>query len=915
MKGDVVAVNGLSVEGANGSTLTFDGLVNVGSKNSYLRTVSGSAFVFNGKVTVNEFQLGNAYNANGAVYFNNPSNSITKMATYLAVVHCGDTNVLRGAYWSIMDTATRSNGGHILNLHGHDQTMRFLAAEQFISSATPSDNSTLITSDEPCKFTIATDSSTARTTGHKINGAVSLVMDATKKTYTQIFTDVKAGVTTTHSTTGTITVKKGVLKIAGSATTFSGVPQVTVEADGTLNVDSSGQTVFPAVTNFTVNGTLSVGASAGTPFSSGTSSLILGEGASFSIANDTKPLFSAVYVEEGGELTKLAKGTYESSDGRVSQLTAGGFTVVGSSVVDSATWTGAGGADTDVETAENWSEEGVDVTSGILSAMFAQAGNTATVSSAVKFNNVTLCAAEGEDGFTFAKGADDASFAVAGTSLAISDTDSTNRTYAFDVPFEIDGAQTLVASVPANKTLAFRDGFRAKYGSVDFEAGSAVSGTTPIPIRMEGSNVVSGSITLPTGLELRLEGTLEAPDGVDQGLAAVDGASTVTVKGGNAYLDRLFGLVLVNASVSKPVCINGNGSYSQKYLLHTAANTTNVISGNLLFSPSAGWSWFRLRDCSELVCSGGVRTRTGPVHVNGGVDSRLVFVEKPVTANVEYVYSASSKRYGFAIDSGRVVFDVCGNAIDYLVPGANDSAGKSVALEFLRSDMFSGYATTLVAGMENRQAGTFVPFATAASQTVEFHSTTQRFERVISGATATFTGDAGSMLEVRGAQEAETGDKIHVTDENLFVAAKFEGGLSLKMSGTGTLVMTNATSSTTGGVEVASGVVRFAPDAAWTNASFVAVGGTGRLEIEAADGFEDRLLTFGRDAALSLSGDGVISVPNGCTLCVAKLSFGGRTVPKGQYTYATAPADLKEHLADTTGTIRVGRGGMIVSIK
>lgn len=345
------------------------------------------------------------------------------------------------------------------------------------------------------------------------------------------------------------------------------------------------------------------------------------------------------------------------------------------------------------------------------------------------------------------------------------------------------------------------------------------------------------------------------------------------------------------------------------------ASTTNAISGNLLFSPGAGWSWFRLRDRSELVCSGGVRTRTGPVHVNGGTDSRLVFVEKPVTANVEYVYTASSKRYGFAIDSGRVVFDVCGNAIDYLVPGANDSAGKSVTLEFLRSDMFSGYATTLAAGMENRQAGTFVPFASAASQTVEFHSTTQRFERVISGATATFTGNAGSMLEVCGSQAAETGSKIHVTDENLFVAAKFNGSLSLKMGGTGTLLLTNAVSSTSGGIEVTSGTVRFAPDAAWTNASYVAVGGAGRLEIDAANGAFGRLRKFGPETVVSLSDNGVLSIPNGTEIRVANVFADGVAIPAGSYSYASAPDPLKAHLAETTGTISIGKLGLLIFVR
>ena len=153
-----------------------------------------------------------------------------------------------------------------------------------------------------------------------------------------------------------------------------------------------------------------------------------------------------------------------------------------------------------------------------------------------------------------------------------------------------------------------------------------------------------------------------------------------------------------------------------------------------------------------------------------------------------------------------------------------------------------------------------------------------------------------------------------MTEANLYVAAKFTGGLSLKMGGTGTLLLTNAVSSTSGGIEVTNGTVRIAPNAAWTNASYVAVGGTGRLEIEAENGL-GRLATFPKTAALSLSDEGVLSIPNGDTLRLGSLTVDGAAFSCGRYTYATAPAALKAHLADTTGTIVIGRVGTLFLIQ
>ena len=229
--------------------------------------------------------------------------------------------------------------------------------------------------------------------------------------------------------------------------------------------------------------------------------------------------------------------------------------------------------------------------------------------------------------------------------------------------------------------------------------------------------------------------------------------------------------------------------------------------------------------------------------------------------------------------------------------------------------MFSGTNTTLSAGMYNGYFPYFAPItANGASSVAEFHSTTQRFARVLSGKTATFNGDEGALLEIYGAQAPDTTGNIHVNETNLYVAAKFTGGLSLKMGGTGTLLLTNAVSSTSGGIEVTNGTVRIASDAAWTNASYVAVGGAGRLEIEAETGL-GRLTTFPKTTALSLSGDGVLSIPDGDELRFGSLTVDGAAFSCGRYTYETAPAALKAHLADTTGSIVIRRAGTLFLIQ
>ena len=329
----------------SGLTVTFDGDVtcSAGSNRLYLRP--SGIFVFNGALTAYRFRIGNsATSSSSPVYLNNPRNAITYLDTYSARVHCGDTNVLAGAYWTMPGGNSRGRDRDSLYLHGHDQKLKFL--DSVATGSVASDSRCPISSDEPCTLTLT--GSGTRKSAHVLLGAVSLVVDA-DASFVQEFSDVKSTVDTIHSTTGTITVKKGTLMVSGAKTSFAGVPDIMVETNGTLSITTSGQTLFPALTNIIVEGSLEIGADAAAPFAVGVTDMTLGEKASLTVNNDSKINFNEVYVVNGGVKSRLPAGDYLAGNEAVPQLTAGGFTVLGGAVVvTEATWTGAGGSENSI---------------------------------------------------------------------------------------------------------------------------------------------------------------------------------------------------------------------------------------------------------------------------------------------------------------------------------------------------------------------------------------------------------------------------------------------------------------------------------------------------------------------------------------------------------------------------------------
>ena len=911
LNGSITAAGALSLQNypvkgtsasANKHSTTYNGDITIPTtKQLYIRTYGTN--VFNGAITANTLKLGGASSANGDVYVNNPSNRISGYSTYRPRVFCGNTNVLRDAYFSISEGCTRADTVcHGLFMNGFDQRLNYLQnIYHYKSPSAPVAGACPIQSETPCTLTLVGKDNKTHYSGHVMKGAVSLVVDAENSGFVQCFSNIYINVTTKHSTTGTVTVKNGTLMIRGDKTSFAGVPQFTVESGGTLKVDTRGQVVFETVTNFTVNGSLIVEADAGAPFMPGVASLTLGEDASFTVNNAEKGSFSGAKVQVGGEWIQLPNGDYEYPDERVPQLKAGGFTVSGAA--STVAWTGGGGTDTAITNADNWAADSIDLDTGLVSAIFATGGNTATVSTPVNIQNITFSAAEGEDGFTLAKGSDDGAVTMSGTTLEIADTDSTNRTYSIGVPLTFGNPQPFTLSIPGNKTLAFDGGFDLIGGSLTF-AGEG-------KVRIGGVSVLSDYLRVPDGLNMLIAGSMAAPNDADHGLAQSGGSKTITVTAAATSTDGRNGLVVSNAVIRKPICIKGGSAESyNRYGFNVEGGSTNVVYGNVLLMPT-GAANIRMFTDSEVTFRGGVRATKGPIVVMGETSSRALFADQPVSSCVETYYGL---HFGFIVTRGRAVFDATGNSILYLRTGKANDAYVS-ALEFMRSDMFSSTNTTLASGMYNNSSTAFFrPVTANATHTVEFHSTTQRFARVVAGPKATFNGDEGALLEIYGAQMPDDGDAPHVTETNLYVAAAFTGGLSLKMGGTGTLLLTNAVSSTSGGIEVTNGVVRFASNAAWTNASYIAVGGTGRLEIEAETGL-GRIETFPKTAALSLAGEGVISIPDGDELRFGSLTVDGATFSCGRYTYETAPEPLKAHLAETTGSIVVCRTGTLFMIQ
>jgi hypothetical protein len=181
----------------------------------------------------------------------------------------------------------------------------------------------------------------------------------------------------------------------------------------------------------------------------------------------------------------------------------------------------------------------------------------------------------------------------------------------------------------------------------------------------------------------------------------------------------------------------------------------------------------------------------------------------------------------------------------------------------------------------------------------EFNSTTQCVDTLVGYPRGTFNGGPGSLIEVL----KQTTSRFITAANMPYVASEISGCLSLKMSGTGDLVLTNRAFSSAGNLEVVSGTLTMRENATWLNGSNVTVRGTGTLRLDAGG-------RFGKHVSFHLGADGdswTIAMPNGGSQKVAYMyDADGRPLPSGVYGAAgVADVNRTQYASHFTGTGKI----------
>ena len=255
----------------------------------------------------------------------------------------------------------------------------------------------------------------------------------------------------------------------------------------------------------------------------------------------------------------------------------------------------------------------------------------------------------------------------------------------------------------------------------------------------------------------------------------------------------------------------------------------------------------------------------------------------------------TSSDYGYTLcGGGTSVFEIGGNTVKGLT--IRESGGT---YDFRVDNVLTGSATLrMEGGSSTKEIGSVL----------HLNSTFQSIYSVQATDTSGYSyidGDGATLFITN-----------NVTTNSIF-RIPFKGSVSLRVNMPGAAILSRAASTSTGSIHVERGTVRFEPTASWTNVSEVVASGTGRIEIQAESGATSRPV-FGKQADLSLSGDGVISLPNDAVVRVRYLYVDGQLQPTGYYRYdSISDPAVKAHFdPESTGTLCVrGIIGYTISIR
>lgn len=551
---------------------------------------------------------------------------------------------------------------------------------------------------------------------------------------------------------------------------------------------------------------------------------------------------------------ELYGGTYTHSE---YEEIAEGTVIVLPVTKHAVAWVG-GGDDGSVGVAGNWSGGTLpDLAGGGLTAVFAESGTGAVVDRLLYLDGIVF---SGDTGFALSGRGDACGITLleAGLSFAAA-AENPERVFSVDVPVTATEAQ--LWEIPTNTTFRLLDGFSAMKEVVKDGDGELV---------FSGTNSFASSLAISNGIT-RFCGTITTPGGADGSDYSLDNSVRcygATKPGSNGT--RTGQVFLDNAIIEKPFCTVGpTGSSRSEEYLWTTENSSNVIRG-VWMTRDVSWQRLNQPETAITVFEGGVSNLVRTLFSGGTVHIR----NKPHVSPGSHIFQISKNT--------RVIYEAEGGYIGNLNLG-------DAEIEFRTSYSMSG--------------GSVVNSATACS--INLNCTTQRFDKIsfVSAPDVVVDGGFGAALEVKG-------------DGESVIEADVTGEVSVVNSGSGTLALKGRCFSSAGDIVAASGRVEIADGASWGNASCVRVSGDGTVAIlRSPENLASQ--AFGKHTEVHLSGDAVISVPDGSVQRVAYLFVDGVRQPVGNYTHAgIADSNIKKHFAQTTGVLRcVGNSGTVISIR
>ena len=860
-----------------GPSTIFDGPLSVASGKTIYLNVYGS-MIINGPITASTLYGGESWSGGGHLYLNNPANAISQMIIALNRVHCGDTNVVRGA-----EVVWRSPGGGkddtaYLDLDGHDQTVAALRRWTF--SASSGWTSYLKDSGNfYCVKTANSKPATLTITGlgsdcisyETLRGPVSLVLDAQNyPSFKQTFANHPSPFT------GTTTVRAGTLELTANAR-FTAMPSLTVETGGTfVTASTNALPSLEKVTNLVVRGTFDASTARVNPFGVTLANLEIDAGATLKMPTGSQLFTKSLTM--GGQTFTSGRFTAETL-ATLSGATIANVTVLVVGNAAEVAWTGA--VSEALTTLGNWDPAPVaasDFTYGQLSPLFASAGVRAVVDADAAFSGLTFRAAEGQTGFALARDAAENAHGLTlynGRVAACSnDAALTEHTYVIDAPVALDGPVTFHAD--KNQTLILSNAFcDTALGNGDRMLtidGTGISAHTNFGrVVFAGTNYFGGPIVSTTSL-WRVSGKLANPGDAYTGNPLNDTSAAILLRFGSAGFTSSsdsYGIELDNAKIGKSIMVN---NVMGVRTLTALANTTNEISGFLCYNPAtSNHQGVAINSNAEIILSGGLyASHSFRIYKGGTLRIKDTPINCPCSA-------------GFNPAVGKAIFEVAGNSFVYMLQGYSGWSGNTTVDMMVNHVMTNGVVEV---GGDGGNAGK-AKDVSSGTHTLDIHCTTQRCAYVAVRKRGILKGEYPAMLEVY------EGRPNILSKTNYVVIGKVEGGVGFNLCGPGDLVFTNQAFTSCGDLVVSNGRMEFASNATWLNGTNVTVTGTGTLKLAAGARFD------GKKAVLHLGADAdtwQIDIPAGQTQVFSyAYDADGKLLPSGDYgNVASGAAQTRE---------------------